>query len=126
MLILNLTIYNLWGRVLEKFQEAQAIAYAEAQAIAYADDGYIKAKMSVTLQVFAELKYVLFQGAGVELNVSKTSMLPKGVTAQAAFDVAQGIAQATLPRLLTSATTFSSLPSPSVLEVHWYRCTYRY
>ena len=100
--------------------------FQEAKVIAYADDGYIKAKMNVTLQVLGELKHVLFQDAGLDLNVSKTSMLPKGVTAQAAFDVAQGIAQATLPRLLTSATTFSSLPSPSVLKVHWYRCTYRY
>ncbi len=51
--------------------------------------------MSVALQVLAELKYVLKQDAGLELNVSKTSILPKGVTAQAAFDVAQNIIQAT-------------------------------
>jgi hypothetical protein len=41
MLIFNLTIHHLWGRVLAKFQEARAIAYA--------DDGYIKAKLSVAL-----------------------------------------------------------------------------
>ena len=35
MLIFNLTIHHLWGRVLAKFQEARVIAYA--------DDGYIKA-----------------------------------------------------------------------------------
>ena len=35
MLIFNLTIHHLWGRVLAKFPEARAIAYA--------DDGYIKA-----------------------------------------------------------------------------------
>ena len=33
MLIFNLTIHHLWGRVLEKFQEARAVAYA--------DDGYV-------------------------------------------------------------------------------------
>jgi hypothetical protein len=84
MLIFNLTIHHLWDRVLAKFQEARAIAYA--------DDGYIKAKLSITLQVLAELKAVFKTDAGLELNVSKTSILPaKGVTQQVAFDVAQGI-----------------------------------
>jgi hypothetical protein len=53
MLIFNLTIHHLWGRVLAKFQEARAIARAY--------DGYIKAKLSVALQVSAELKQVLKQ-----------------------------------------------------------------
>jgi hypothetical protein len=66
----------------------------EARAIACADDGYIKAKLSVALQVLAELKHVLKQDAGLELNVSKTSILPKGVTNQAAFDVAKNMMQA--------------------------------
>jgi hypothetical protein len=69
--------------------------YMEARAIAYADDGYIKAKLSVTLQVLTEFKNVLKQDAGLELNVSKTSILPKCVTAQVVFDVAQNIIQAT-------------------------------
>jgi hypothetical protein len=50
MLIFNLTIHHLWGQVFAKFQEARAVAYA--------DDGYIKAKLSVALQVLAELKSV--------------------------------------------------------------------
>jgi hypothetical protein len=62
MLIFNLTIHHLWGRVLAKFQEARAVAYA--------DDGYIKAKLSVALQVLAELKSVFKADAGLELNVS--------------------------------------------------------
>ncbi len=41
MLIFNLTIHHLWVRVLAKFQEARAIAYA--------DDGYIKVKLSIVL-----------------------------------------------------------------------------
>jgi hypothetical protein len=50
----------------------------------------------VELQVLAELKAVFKADAGLELNVSKTSILPsKGVTAQAAFDMAQTIMQAT-------------------------------
>jgi hypothetical protein len=40
MLIFNLTIHHLWGRVLAKFQEARAIAYA--------DDGYNKVKLRST------------------------------------------------------------------------------
>ena len=36
MLVFNLTIHHLWGRVLEKFPE-----------VAYTDDGYIKGKLSV-------------------------------------------------------------------------------
>jgi hypothetical protein len=40
----------------------------------------------------AELKSVFKTNAGLELNVSKTSILPpKGVTQQVAFDVAQVI-----------------------------------
>ncbi len=68
---------------------------AEARAIAYADDGYIKAKLSIALQVLAELKAVFKADAGLELNVVKTSILPKGVTTQAVFDMTQTIMQAT-------------------------------
>ncbi len=45
--------------------------------IAYADDGYIKAKLIVALQVLAELKNVFKEDAGLELNVCKTSILHK-------------------------------------------------
>ena len=83
MSVFNLTIHHSWGRVLAK--------YPQARALAYADDGYIKAKLSVALQVLAELKHVLKEDAGLDLNVSKTSVLPKGVTQQAAFDVAHSI-----------------------------------
>jgi hypothetical protein len=79
MLIFNLTIHHLWGRVLAKFQEDRTITYA--------DDGYIKGKLSVELQVLAELKTVFKADAGLDLNVSKTSILPKGVTTQAAIEV---------------------------------------
>jgi hypothetical protein len=44
---------------LEKFQEARAVAYA--------DDGYIKGKLSVALQVLAELNRVVKEDAGLEL-----------------------------------------------------------
>ena len=51
--------------------------------------------MSVALRVLAELKLVFKEDAGLELNVGKTSVLPKGVSQQAAFDAAQNIIQAT-------------------------------
>ena len=41
MLVFNLTIHHLWGRVLA--------IYPEARAVAYADDGYIKGMLSVAL-----------------------------------------------------------------------------
>jgi hypothetical protein len=43
--------------------------------------------MSVTIQVLVELKSVLKEDAGLELNVSKTSILPKVITQQTVFDV---------------------------------------
>ena len=81
MLVFNLTIHHLWGRVLEKFPEARAIAYA--------DDGYIKGKLSLALQVLAELKRVLKEDAGLELNIAKTSILPKDTSQQAVFHCCQ-------------------------------------
>ena len=47
MLVFNLTTLHLWGRVLTKFQEARVIAYE--------DNGYIKVKLRVTLQVLDEV-----------------------------------------------------------------------
>jgi hypothetical protein len=47
MLIYNLTVHHIWGRVLAKFQVSRAVAYV--------DDGYIKGKLSETLQVLADL-----------------------------------------------------------------------
>ncbi len=76
----------------------------------YADDGYIKAKLSIALQVLVELKAVFKADAGLELNVSKTSILPKGVTAQAAFDMARTIMQAT-PTLTHLTKKVSLIPS---------------
>jgi hypothetical protein len=105
MLIFNLTIHHLWGRVLAKFQEARVVAYA--------DDGYIKAKLRVTLQVLTELNTVFKADTGLELNVtshvSKTSILPIGVTVQSVFDMVQTIMHATptldhLPDLSSAAT----------------------
>jgi len=83
MLIFNLTVHHLWGLVLAK--------YVQVRALAYANDGYIKARMSVALQVLADLKHVFKEDVGLDLNISNTSVLPKGVAQQAAFDIAQRI-----------------------------------
>jgi hypothetical protein len=53
----------------------------------------MKAKLSVALQVLAELKAVFKTDAGLELNVSKTSILLKGTTDQDVFDMTQTIIQ---------------------------------
>jgi hypothetical protein len=99
MLIFNLTIHHLWGRVLVKFQEARVITYS--------DDGYIKTKLSVVLQVLVELKVVFKEDTDLKLNVSKTSILPKGVTQQVAFDVA--------PDIITSNPALTHLSSDLTL-----------
>ncbi len=74
MFIFNLTIHHLWGRVLEKFQEDRTVVYV--------DDGYIKGKLSVPLEVLSDLKRVLKEDTGLELNITKTSILPKDTTQQ--------------------------------------------
>ncbi len=72
MLIFNLTIHHLWGRVLTKFQEPRPVTYT--------DDGYIKPKLSVSLEVLTELKTVFKEDTDLEFNVRKTVILPKGIT----------------------------------------------
>jgi hypothetical protein len=89
-LIFNLTVHHIWGRVLAKFQGDRVVAYA--------DDGYIKCKLSEALQVLTELKHVLKEDTGLELNISKTVILPKDITQQVIFDVAHVFINAT-PKL---------------------------
>ncbi len=79
MLIFNLTVNHIWGRVLAKFQGTRAVAYA--------DDGYVKGKLSDVLQVLAELKRVLKEDAGLELNISKTAVLFRLVTHYLTYSV---------------------------------------
>ncbi len=79
MLIFNLTVHHIWGRVLSIFQRTRVVTYT--------DDGYIKGKLSDTLQVLAEFKHTLKEDAGLEVNISKTAILPKDITQQTIFDV---------------------------------------
>ena len=60
--------------------------FLKIRAVAYAHDGYIKAKMSVALDVLSDLKRVLKEDAGLSLNFdrtqkSKTKFLVKGISA---------------------------------------------
>jgi hypothetical protein len=58
----------------------------------FTSEALLKAKLCIAVQVLVELKAVVKADAGLELNVSKTGILPgRGVTQQVAFDVAQGI-----------------------------------
>ncbi len=86
--------------------------FTETRSIAYADDGYIKVKLIVVLQVLTELKSVLKEDAGLEFNISKTRTLPKGVTQQTVFDVSHNIINAIpiIPHLSTDVLLSSFCP----------------
>ncbi len=82
----------------------------------HADDGYIKDKLSVALQVLSEVNRVRKEDAGLELNVSKTSILPKGTTQLVVFDVAHSIIA--VSRALTQLGDVSlAAMSPLLLSV---------
>jgi hypothetical protein len=49
--------------------------------VEYADDGYIKAKLSVTLEVLSDVKHVLKEDADLDLNFDKIKILVKGISA---------------------------------------------
>ena len=79
MIIFCLSVHHIWGRTLAKHHQ-------DACAVAYADDGYIKAKLSVALEVLSDLKHVLKEDSGLSLNFdstqkSKTKFLVKGISA---------------------------------------------
>ena len=82
MLVFCLTIHHLWGRTLNKHNQ-------DACAVAYADDGYIKARLSVALEVLSDIKHVLKEDAGLALNFDKTKILVKGISAADAHAAAQ-------------------------------------
>ena len=60
----------------------------DACAVTYADDGYIKAKLSVALEVLSDIKQVLKEDAGLALN-DRTKILVKGISAADAHAAAQ-------------------------------------
>ena len=71
------------------------------------------------LTCLSQLKHVLKQDAGLELNVSKTSVLPKDTTQEDVFDVAHNINN-TNPTL----THLISICLSSVVLMFLYRTLY--
>ncbi len=80
--------------------------------VTYDDNGYIKGKLSEVLQVLPELKSVLKQDAGLELNISKTVILPKVITQKTIFDVVHDFINVTpqLTQLSDEVSIDSFLP----------------
>ena len=62
MIVFCLTVHHLWGRTLAKHNQ-------DACAVAYADDGYIKAKLSVALEVLSDIKQILKEDVGLTLKM---------------------------------------------------------
>jgi hypothetical protein len=57
MIVFCVTVHHLWGRTLNKHHQDVCV-------VAYADDRYIKAKLSVALEVLSDIKHVLKEDAG--------------------------------------------------------------
>ena len=73
MIVFCLSVHHLWGRTLNK-------QHQDACAVAYADDGYIKANLSVALEVLSDVKHVIKEDAGLDLNFDKTKIVVKGIS----------------------------------------------
>jgi hypothetical protein len=95
MIVFFLSVHHLWGRTLNTHNQ-------DACAVAYADDGYIKAKLSIALQVLSDIKHVLKEDAGLALNFNKTKILVKGISAADAHAAAQRICSMPIPSSRTS------------------------
>ena len=78
-------------------------------------DGEIKAKLSVALEVLSDVKHVLKEDAGLDLNFDKTKILVKGISAADAHAAAQRMLTADL-----SLVHLSPLLSPASFVVDGY------
>jgi helix-turn-helix protein len=101
MIVFCPRVHHLWGRTLNKYHQ-------DACAVAYADDGCIKVKLSVTLEVLSDVKYVIKEDAVLDLNFDKTKILVKGVSAADVHVAAQRMLNTDLP-----LAHLSPLRSPS-------------
>ena len=81
MIVFCFNVHHLWGMTLHKHQGACAVAYA--------DDGYIKVKLSVALEVLTDIKHVFKDDADFDLNFGKTKLLVKGISAADEHDASQ-------------------------------------
>jgi len=110
MIMFCLTVHHLWGRTLTNHnQDTCAVAYADDSY-----DGYIKAKLSVALEVLSDIKQVLKEDTGLALN-DKTKILVKGISVADAHAATQRL-------LITdpSLAHLSPLLSPSSFVVDCY------
>ena len=108
MIVFCLTVHHLWGRTLNKH-------HPDVCAVAYANDSYIKAKLSVALEVLSDIKHVLKEDAGLALNLDKTKILVKGLSAADAHAAAQRMLAAD-----PSLAHLSPLLSPASFVVDGY------
>jgi hypothetical protein len=108
MIVFCLSVHCLLGRILNTHHQ-------DACAVAYADDGYIKAKLSVALEVLSDIKHVLKEDAGLALNFDKTKILVKGISAADAHAAAQRMLNAD-----PSLAHLSPLLSPASFVVDGY------
>ncbi len=105
ILMFCLTIHHLWGLVLGRFPEARVVVYA--------DDVYVKAKLSVALQVLTELKHVLKEDDDLEFNVKPPSS-PR-VSVRRLSSMSHKVSSTPTTHWVTSVGMF--LSSLSVLKV---------
>jgi hypothetical protein len=85
----------------------------------YADDGYIKSKLSVALAVLSDIKHVLREDSGLDLD-DKTKILVKGILAAETHTAAQ--------RLLTADPSLAHLGpllAPKALMMMSFICSCR-
>ncbi len=83
--------------------------------MAYTNDSYIKAKLSVALEVLSDIKHVLKEDAGLALNFDKTKILVKGISEADAHAAAQRMLAAD-----PSLEHLSPLLSPASFVVDCY------
>jgi hypothetical protein len=107
MIVFCLMVHHLWGRTLVKHNQ-------DACDVSYADDGYIKTKLSVALEVISDIKQVLKEDAGLALN-DKTKILVKGISEADAHAASQRLFIAD-----PSLVHLSPLLSPASFEVDCY------
>ena len=88
---------------------------SNACAVAYTNDSYIKAKLSVALEVLSDIKHVLKEDDGLALNFDKTKILVKGISSADAHAAAQRMLAAD-----PSLTHLSASVSPASFVVDCY------
>ena len=107
MIVFCLTIHHLWGLTLDKHNQ-------DACAVAYSDDSYIKAKVSVALEVLSDIKLFLKEVCGLDMN-NKTKILVKGYLGGRGARCRTGLLIAD-----PSLVHLSPLHSPTSFEVDGY------